>query len=170
MKRNLLSATFGAAAMAALFSVSAAAQTCASPASWHPDASGNPDLSGSTCANEAGILSVCQNAAGAPQAAFVALVDIAAQPQGSFNTVTFTGGAGYTISTYLVPQASGCNNNAACTTVGDGSTPMAHTDIPPGQYYLIITGADFDAAGACGTFNAHADGTLPVTLQSFSVG
>lgn len=169
MKRNLLCASIGTAALAALFSVSAAAQTCATPASWTPDATGTPDLSGSTCGNETGIISVCQGASGAPAAAYVALVNIAATPQGSFTNITWTGGAGYTISAYVVPQASGCNADAACTTVGDGSTASQHADIPPGSYYLIVTGADFDAAGACGTFSAHADGTLPVTLQNFTV-
>ena len=46
---------------------------------------------------------------------------------------------------------------------------MLHGDIPPGQYYLIVTGADFDAPGACGTFTMSTNGTLPVTLQNFTV-
>jgi hypothetical protein len=168
MKRNLLCATIGATALAALFSVSAGAQTCAAPASWTPDSGGTPPLAGTTCGNETGILSVCQGASGAPQAAFVALVNITAA--GTYTDIAFTGGAGYTISAYLVPQASGCNADAACTTVGDGSTHMLHGDTPPGSYYLILTGADFDAAGSCGTFSAAANGSLPVTLQNFTVG
>jgi hypothetical protein len=168
MKRNLLC---GAVALAVLFSASAGAQTCAAPdTTWHPDTTGTPSLTGTTCGHESGIISVCQGAGGAPAAAYVAQINIADAPDGSFTNIDFTGGAGYTISAYLVPTASGCNADAACTTVGDGTTDMLHTDIPAGSYYLIITGADFDAPNACGTFTAAANGTLPVTLQSFTVG
>jgi hypothetical protein len=153
---------------ALLLSDSLAAQTCAAPATWHPDASGNPSLNGSTCGHETGIISVCQNAAGAPGQAFVTSIFVAADA-GTFLTINFVGGPGYTLSAYLVPQAGGCNNNAACTTVGDGSTPILHTDVPPGTYYLILTGADFDAPNACGTFTVLSDSYLPVTLQTFSV-
>lgn len=168
MKRNLLCSMVGAAVFAACFGMSASAQTCASPAAWQPNEQGTPPLTGTTCGNESGIVSVCQGASGAPAAAYVARVNVTAE--GTYTQIGFTGGAGYTISAYLVPEASGCNADAACTTVGDGSTQMAHTDTPPGSYYLILTGADFDAPGSCGTFTATANGTLPVTLQSFSVG
>ncbi|MBA8883936.1 hypothetical protein [Dokdonella fugitiva] len=167
MKRNLLCATIGATALAALFSVSAGAQTCAAPASWTPDAGGNPVINDTTCGHETGIVGTCQTFT-APAAAYVAQIDVAAA--GTFTDITFTGGAGYTIAAYLVPSASGCNANAPCTTTGDGTTHMLHGDIPPGNYYLIVTGADFDASGACGTFTMQANGTLPVTLQSFTVG
>lgn len=143
------------------------AQTCASPAQWRTGASGQPALTGTTCGHEAGIVSVCQGAGGAPGAAYVAQIQVAAAAV--FSSIGFTGGSGYTLSAYLVPQASGCNTDAACTTVGDGSTPMFHQDIPPGAFYLIVTGADFDQPGACGTFTVTADGFLPVTLQGFSV-
>lgn len=165
MKGIAFSVLFGAACIAA---APVSAQTCVAPATWHPGVAGTPDLSGTTCGHETGIISVCQNAAGAPARAFVASIFVAADVA-AFTAIDFTGGAGYTISTYLVPQAGGCNNNAACTTVGDGSTSMHHGDIPPGTYYLIITGADFDTPGACGTFNAHSDSFLPVTLQAFSI-
>lgn len=145
-----------------------AAQTCAAPATWHPTESGNPDLSETTCGHETGIISVCQNAAGAPGQAFVASIFVADAPA-TFTSIHFVGGPGYTISTYLVPQAGGCNNNAACTTVGDGGTDMLHVDIPGGTYYLIITGADFDAPNTCGTFTAHSNSFLPVSLQTFSI-
>jgi hypothetical protein len=168
MKRNLLC---GAVALAVLFSASAGAQTCAAPdTTWHPDTTGAPPLSGTTCGHETGIISVCQGAGGAPAAAYVAQVNIADAPDGTFTNIDFTGGAGYNIAVYLVPTASGCNADAACTTVGDATTDMLHADIPAGSYYLIITGADFDAPNSCGTFSAVANGTLPVTLQSFTVG
>jgi len=110
---------------------------------------------------------MCQGASGAPAAAFVAIVNIAAA--GTFTNIDFTGGSGYALAAYLVPQANGCNSDGPCQTVGDETADMLHIDAPPGTYYLIITGADFDSPGACGTFTAQANGSLPVQLQSFTV-
>lgn len=167
MKRNLFYTTVGATALAMLFNVSASAQTCASATPWSPNAAGMPTISDTTCGHETGITSTCGTFT-APGAAYVASVHVTAP--GTYTDITFTGGAGYTVAAYLVPAASGCNANAACTTVGDGSTHMLHGDTAPGDYFLIITGADFDAPGACGTFVAAANGTLPVVLQNFTVG
>ena len=166
MKRNLLLSTLGGVVLAGMFSASASAQTCAAPAAWNPDVAGTPTLAGSTCGNEGGIAATCNDAFGAPSAAFVAQIDVAAA--GTFTNIDFTGGAGYTIAAYLVPSANGCGN-FACTTTGDETTDMLHADIGPGSYYLIITGADFDAQGACGDFIAAANGSLPVTLQDFTI-
>jgi len=168
MKRNLLSAILGAAVLGLMSSVSATAQTCAAPfVGWNPNTAGSPDLTGTTCGHETGIISVCQGAGGAPAQAFVAQLNIAAA--GTFTDISFTGGAGYTISAYLVATSLGCNADASCTTVGDNTAHMLHSDIPPGSYFLILTGADFDSPGACGTFTVHANGTLPVSLQNFTV-
>lgn len=158
------SLTLAAIAAGFGFSSVAVAQTCASPAIWAMDGSGNPALSGTTCGHETGIIGTCQTFT-APGAAFVVHINVIAPA--TFTDIAFVGGPGYTLAAYLVPEASGCNANAACTTTGDGSTHMLHGDIPPGAYYLIITGADFDAPGACGTFMATSNGFLPVTLQSF---
>lgn len=143
------------------------AQTCVTPADWHPGSEGRVPLTGTTCGHEAGIVSVCQGAGGAPGAAYVSLINV--DDLGTYTSINFTGGSGYTLSAYLVPQASGCNADAACTTVGDGSTPMQHSDVPPGVFYLIVTGADFDFPGACGTFSITSNGSLPVSLAGFSI-
>ncbi len=149
----------------ALSSASASAQTCASPFQWRFAGSG-PMISDTTCGHETGITGLCA-ATNAPGQAFVAVVTI--DGNGTFTEITFTGGPGYTIATGLVPMASGCGDHP-CTTVGDGTTHMLHGDIPPGQYYLIVTGADFDMPGACGTFTMAANGvSFPVTLQAFSI-
>src|SRR5687768_7712416 len=92
MKRNLLLSTLGGVVLAGLFSASASAQTCASPAAWQPSPAGDPILSGTTCGNETGIAAACQDAFGAPSAAFVAQVNVAAE--GTFTDIDFTGGAG----------------------------------------------------------------------------
>lgn len=155
------------AVVALALPLAAGAQTCAAPQAWQTDQSGQPALAGTTCGHEAGIVSVCQGGFTAPGQAYIATVGIA--DAGTFTTITFGGGGGYTISAYLVPIASGCNADAACTTVGDASTPMLHADIPEGQYFLILTGADFDAAGSCGPFTATPNGTLPVELRTFTI-
>ncbi|HEY6941369.1 hypothetical protein [Dokdonella sp.] len=154
-----------ASAMVALAASSANAQTCADPLVW-TFPSNSPPLTGTTCGHETGIISVCQGADSAPGQAFIASITVTAQ--GTFTDIDFTGGAGYVLSAYLVPQAAGCNADGPCTTVGDASTNMLHGDIPPGAYYLIITGADFDPPNACGPFTAAANGT-PVSLQAFSI-
>jgi hypothetical protein len=144
----------------------AEAQTCAAPATWVMDTSGNPPLTGTTCGHETGIVGTCQTFT-APGQAYVIKINVIAAA--TFTDIVFNGGAGYTLAAYLVPEASGCNTNAACTTTGDGTTHMLHGDMPPGAYFLIITGADFDAPNACGTFTAASNGFLPVTLQQFAI-
>lgn len=164
MKRRLLTTSIFAMAIG-LSSASVQAQTCASPLAWRVGVQG-PSIDGTTCGHETGITGLCA-ATNAPGQAFVAIVTI--DGNGTFSEITFQGGAGYTIATGLVPVASGCGDHP-CTTVGDGTTHMLHSDIPPGQYYLIVTGADFDAPGACGTFSMSANGvSLPVSLQDFSI-
>jgi hypothetical protein len=158
--------TIAMALSVATFSLGAAAQTCAQPASLNGTGFGVPQINDTTCGHETSIVSTCQSNFGAPGAAWVGQANITAD--GTFVSIAFAGGAGYTLASYLVPQASGCGN-FACTTTGDATTPMLHSDIPPGSYYLIVTGADFDAAGACGTFTVMWGGFLPVALQSFSI-
>lgn len=46
---------------------------------------------------------------------------------------------------------------------------MLNNDIGSGSYYLIVTGADFDAQGACGPFIIGSNSFLPVSLHAFSI-
>jgi hypothetical protein len=171
MKFNLLCG----AALVALFSASAGAQTCAAPdTTWHPDTTGTPALSGSTCGHETGLISACESNFGAPGAAYVAQVSTAAA--GTYTSIAVGGGAGYTATLYVVSSTN--PNPTPCNTGGNGDTGHCTTsssaavqaaNIPPGSYYLIVTGADFDAQGACGAFTLTANGSLPVTLQDFTV-
>lgn len=150
-----------------LFSTSTQAQTCAAPAAWQPDSSGAPNLTGTTCNHEQGIVSVCQGNFDAPHEAFVLRIFVA--QSAPFTDIVLTGGTGYSIVAYLIPFAGGCNTNGACTTAGDSATPLRHVDIPEGDYFLIITGAGFSLPGACGTFSIATNGNLPVELQTFTV-
>ena len=167
MKRSLLMSVVGGAVLAGLFSVSASAQTCAAPTPWQPDATGAPPLSGSTCGAETGLTQYCSSSGDLPDTAFVASINVAAE--GTFTALDFTGGAGYTLTAYVVAQSAGCVDNFTCTTSGDADANILHDDIAPGQYFLIISGADFDPNGACGDFTVTADGSLPVSLQDFTI-
>jgi hypothetical protein len=166
-----------AAAMGALVSLSAGAQTCANPETgWLPDSNGSPDLTGSTCGQEAGIVSACDGNFHAPGAAYV----LAFTPtvHSTYANIWLTGGPGFTPVVYVVdtdsspaPCAVGggqSGDTGRCVT--SGSSVVSRSAIPDGHtYYLIITGSDFDADGACGSFSLHADGTYPVSLQTFTV-
>lgn len=171
MKFNLLCGTV----LSALFSMSAGAQTCGAPdMTWHPDVAGTPDLTGTTCGHETGLISACESNFGSPAAAYVAQVTTAGA--GTYGSIALTGGAGYSASLYVVSTTSsptpcdvgGSGDTGHCQTAS--SSAVQRVNIPDGgTYYLIVTGADFDTAGACGAFTLHADGTLPVTLQNFTV-
>lgn len=143
------------------------AQTCAAPVALFTDSGGMPPVADTTCGHETAITSICQDSFGAPGQAWVGTLTAAADA--TFTTITFSGGPGFTLASYLIPVANGCGN-FACTTTGDATTPMLHSDIPPGQFYLIVTGADFDVAGACGTFTVTRNGSLPIELRDFTVG
>lgn len=158
------SVAFSIAAM--LASTPALAQTCASPTRILTDAAGSPALAGTTCGHETSITSICGTTFSAPGQAWVGLLDVV--DAGTFTSLVFTGGTGYTLTAYLIPQASGCGD-FDCTTSADGRNPMRHQNMPAGSYYLIVTGADFDASSACGAFTMTRDGWLPVALQAFSV-
>jgi hypothetical protein len=155
MKLNCIHFAISGLLLSAFFTTSGFAQTCASPEVWMPGATGSVALEGSTCNAEGGVLATCDNAFGAPGAAYVALIHVT--DDATFTRIDFTGGTGYTLAAYLVPQSNGCGD-FPCTTTGDETTDILHTDVPEGHYYLIITGADFDAPGACGNFRAVSDG------------
>ena len=172
MKLNLLCG----AALVAMFSLTANAQSCASPdTSWQPNAAGTPPLSGSTCTagTETGILSLCGNNASAAGHAYVA--QITPQATGTFTTISLSGVSGFTgyMAVVNVAAAGACNgggDTGACQTSGDIATPIQHANVTNGTTcYLIVSNSGSDAATACGTFTLTANGTLPVTLQNFTV-
>lgn len=161
-------------ALAALFSGSVGAQTCANPyGSWHPGIGGTVPLQGTTCGAETALISACDGAFGAPGAAYVASISTTAEAP--YTQIAVDGDAGsFTPTLYVVRTSApnACNTAAGDTGICQTSSSVGvlATNIPPGQYYLIVTGADFDAPGSCGAFTLTADGPLPVSLQSFTVG
>jgi len=146
----------------------AQAQTCASPLIFQPSPAGTPTVTDTTCNGETDMGGgFCQSAFNAPGPGFILQSTFA--PNRTFSTIAFSGGSGYDLAAYVVAQANGCNTNGACQTTGDATTPLQSGDIPDGTYYIIVTAADFDAAGACGPFIVVSNGSVPVTMQSFSV-
>lgn len=166
MKRNLFVASFGALAMGALFSVSASAQTCANPVTWQPPVGGNT-VSGTTCGQEPAGQDYCGGNFAGPGPAYVIKSDFAASR--TFTTITVTQNAGFGGAVYMVKTTDGCGVNANCGPTGAPGAPITTTDVQDGSWYIIVTAANADAAGACGAFTLSTDGTFPVTLQNFTV-
>lgn len=172
MKRNFVIASLGALAVGALFSVSASAQTCASPRAWQPDASGNPPISGTTCGGDTTAPGYCGGNFDAPGPAYVIKSTFAAGH--TAQTLTLGGGAaGFDPVVYFSAASSPCGTNAACGATSDTATPVnvrdASGDVQNGDWFIVVTAASIDAAGACGPFTLTTNGTFPVSLQSFSV-
>lgn len=164
------------AALAAIFSLSAGAQSCASPnTTWQPNAAGTPPINGDTCAagTETGIVSLCGGGQSAAGHAYV--VKFTAQAAGTFTTISLSAVTGFTgyMGVVNVATAGACNgggDTGTCQTSGDATNPVQHANLANGtSYYLIVSNSGSDAATACGTFTLTANGTLPVTLQDFSV-
>ena len=87
---------------------------------------------------------------------------------GTYTNFAVSGASGFTPAIYIT---SNCGQNGACIATGDGSNPVPNSAIPDtGSFYIIVTAAGFDQAGACGPFTLTADGSFPVQLQSFTVG
>ena len=91
----------------------------------------------------------------------------------SNGTVTVTQGAegtwaGGTAAVFLMP--SPCSSSTDPTNFGFPGTPMVVSGLTNGSvYYMIFTSDPGGSSTACGTIGATVTGTLPVTLQDFSV-
>jgi hypothetical protein len=172
MKRNLLVASLGALAMGALFSVSASAQTCAGPQAWQPNQTGEPSISGTTCGGDTTATGYCGGNFDAPGPAYVIRSTFAAGHTATSITLS-GGGAGFDPVVYFSPASSPCGSNAACGATTDTATPINATDgsgdVANGDWFIVVTAASIDSAGACGNFTLAANGTFPVSLQNFSV-
>lgn len=69
---------------------------------------------------------------------------------------------------YLMP--SPCADATDIINGGNSAAPMAVTGLTNGAtYYVIMSGDPGGAANACGPFTLTVTGTLPVSLQGFSV-
>lgn len=167
MKRNLLVASLGALAMGALFSMSASAQTCADTFGWQPPPTGDT-ISNTTCGQETNNGGgFCGGNFGAPGPAFVIQSEFTAGR--TFGSISITDVAGFGGAVYMTRVADGCGVAAGCGPTGGPGSDILTADVPDGEWFIIVTAADFDSPDACGTFTLTADGSFPVTLQDFSI-
>jgi hypothetical protein len=172
MKRNLVLASVGALVIGALASLSAVAQTCADPYRWQPPPEpAQPALGGTTCSGDTTASGYCGGNFDAPGPAFVILSTFTSNRTATRLSLT-GGGAGFDPVVYFSPASSPCGSNAACGATTDTGTPIDLSgagDVPDGDWFIIVTAASIDGAGACGQFALQANGSFPVALQSFSV-
>jgi len=175
MKLNLIC---GSMIMAAMFSVTANAQSCASPnTTWTPTPTnpGVPTVTGNTCdaSSETNIVSLCGGVAQAYGHAYV--LQFTPTGTGTFTSVSLSGVAGFTgymgvINTTAVGACNGGGDTGACQTSGDAGTPIQHANLTNGtSYYLVVSNSGVDTAASCGAFTLTSDGSLPVSLQNFTV-
>jgi len=167
MKRNLLVATMGAL-VAGFASMSVSAQTCAGPQAWQPPAAGEALNGLTTCGGDTTATAYCAGNQSAPGPAYVFQSTFAASR--TFTNISLSGGAaGFDPVMYMSAVSGGCGTNAACGPSGDTGFPIATADVSDGDWFIIVTAASIDAAGACGAFNISSNGSFPVTLTNFTV-
>ena len=68
--------------------------------------------------------------------------------------------------------ARDCASATGCVVMVDESTSPTDTSptvLPAGHYFMVVTAAESDPAGACGDYCVQTNGVLPVQLQSFRV-
>lgn len=149
-------------------SVPATAQTCVSPILWPPAPAGGSIETHTTCGGDVTATSYCAGNQSAPGPAVVFHTVFASAR--TFTEISLSGGSsGLDPVMYMSAFADGCGTNAACGRSGDNAFPMSDADIPDGDWYLIVTAAGIDSAGACGFFGLSTNGSFPVVLQEFTI-
>ena len=161
MKNALLSLT----AIAALgVSAVSFAQTCASPLPISSGGTPNGTVNGNLCTATNSLptyggISSQQNEI---------VYSFVAQSAAATISIAETGGGTFTGVVYLMP--SPCSLSTDPIAFGFNGAPMVVGGLTNGAtYYVIATADPGGAPAACGTFTATVTGTLPVSLQGFSV-
>lgn len=168
MKRNLILIAVAASAFGTAMTASAQSTTCANPNMWQPPAAGQAFTGLSTCGGQASNDGLyCGGNFGAPGPAYVFESTFAAAA--TYTNITISNASGFGGAVYVVGSSTPCGNDGACVATGAPGAPIPSSAIPPGTYWIYVTGADFDTAGACGTFDFASNGSFPVTLQDFTV-
>lgn len=153
----------------ALFGVAgiAAAQDCPGTLALNYSNPNTPSASGTTCGAGDPIDLYCaaQDSSGKPEVVFK--LSLAAEgAQRSATSISFTDAGSWTRGMYLFND-SNCIIADSC--VRTSATSINLTGVAGGNYYLSVTATPASAAGTCGPFAISANGSLPVTVQSFSV-
>jgi len=150
---------------AAAFGTNVMAQSCSANAGTI-SATGN--YSGNTCEAAGSTLAKACSNANTFNGAGVSIFQV---NFGSPNNVTFTvTGAAFIPAIALIKAT--CSSSTACIidqSAASGNTVAGSTTgQTAGTYFLIVGDYDVDSPG-CGAFNLAVTGTLPVSLQNFSV-
>ncbi|KAB2901575.1 MAG: hypothetical protein F9K31_01425 [Dokdonella sp.] len=167
MKKNLLAATLGAVVLG-FVSMSASAQTCAGPQMWQPPVGGETISGVSTCGGDTTATAYCFGNQDAPGPAYVFQSNFSSGR--TFTTISLTGGTpSFNPVMYMSAVSGGCGTNAPCGPSGDSGFPIQTADVADGDWFIIVTAASIDSAGACGDFTITSNGSFPVTLTNFTV-
>ena len=168
MKSVMIASTF--AILGAMCSTSAQAQTCASPASWQPPAPSGNQLQVDTCSgDDSGSALLCGGSYDRVGPVYV-IRSIFATPR-TFTTITLSGGAaGFDPVMFMTPTAGGCGaNQETCFPSGDTGFPISTTDVPDGDWLILVTAFGQNLPGSCGSIALASNGSVPVTLTRFTV-
>ncbi len=162
MKNNLAKQRLLALGVLGLaFAGSAAAQDCAAPIAIHTD---EQNVIGDTCA--AGNPLPTYGGTGSPQNEMI--YSFVAQGANATISIAGTGGfGGTTPAIFLFPACSAATDPVA---FGVPGTDMAVSGLTDGQtYYIAVTADPGGPNDGCGAFDVDVTGTLPVSLQNFSI-
>lgn len=143
------------------------AQTCGTPGTWTPGPDGSPPTDPvNLCNGSDSVALFCDFLDSAGKNDAIYQINLVAGY--TAQTITVSGAAqGFNPVTYL--YSAGCATGGGCVQSGDAGTALPLAGTAAGTYFLAVSAASSDAAGACGTVSLSTNGTFPVSLQSFSV-
>ena len=156
------------------------AGTCAAPGTPISAGDTNPQVTGTTCGADAGFGGgICSGSQAFDPSTTVAIFQVEVGATNDFN-IQVSDTAPYNAAVALIGPGA-CGPTAPCyasgndaNAAGGGETlPDGGAHFPPnvaaGTYYAAVFSFD-SAPNNCGQFSMTIGPTLPVTLQSFTVG
>lgn len=162
MSASIPASTIGLLLLA--FSSLASAQTCASPTPWQSDQAGSPPAIADLCAASDEVALYCDFLDSAGKLDVIWEVEFA---EGYTSTSMAVSGAAAGFNPVIYLYSGPCSAGSGCLATGDQGSPMPLVGISPGTYFLAVSAAPSDAAGACGFVTLASNGWLPVALQQF---
>lgn len=142
-------------------SAQAFAQTCASPLPITSGGTPNGTRSGNLCT----ATNTLPGYGGVPSPQAEVVYSFVAQSANATITVAMNSFGGTVV---LMP--SPCSSSTDITAAGNAGNPMVVSGLTNGAtYYVIMTADPGGPPAACGPYTLTVAGTLPVSLQGFSV-
>ena len=142
-------------------SAQAFAQTCATPLPITSGGTPNGTRSGDLCT----ATNTLPGYGGIPSPQREVIYSFVAQSANATITV-----AANTFGGTVVLMPSPCSSSTDIIAAGNAGDPMVVAGLTSGQtYYVIFTADPSGPATACGPYTLTVNGTLPVSLQGFSV-